>query len=221
MKGGQVMKKEYIFFDFDGTLVDTSEGIYAALEVAYEKMNLPPISATDKRKYIGPPLEASFMAYANMNESEADEATVYFRAFYKEKGVKMHRVYDGVIDTLKELKQRGKKLIIATSKPQPLAESILKWNDFYQLFDVISGATFDGTRSTKEQVLNHALSFLGDIDLSSCVLVGDSKSDALGAKKVKMDCIGALYGFGTKNELEENGVICTIEKPQDLLNIID
>ncbi len=215
------MKKQYIFFDFDGTLVDTSEGIYHALDYAAKMMNLPTFSMEEKRKYIGPPLETSFMNFAKLSKDDADKATYHFRVFYKKQGVKMHRVYDGVIDTLKAFKDKGKKLIIATSKPQPLAESILKWNDFYDLFDVISGATFDGTRSTKEQVLNHAISLLGDINLKECVLIGDSKSDAIGAKKVDMECIGVLYGFGTKDELEENGVKYTVTKAKDLLKIID
>ena len=215
------MQKQYIFFDFDGTLVDTSEGIYHALDYAFEKMGLPLLSLPEKRKYIGPPLEASFMTFNGMSDTDADKATAFFREFYKEQGVKMHRVYDGVIDMLKAFKQRGKKLVIATSKPEPMAIYVMQVNGFLDLFDVVSGATFDGVRRTKEDVLKHAINLLKPTNLEECVLIGDSKSDAIGANFMGMDCVGVLYGFGTQEELEQNGVVSVVDTPEDLLKIID
>ena len=215
------MKKQYIFFDFDGTLVDTSEGIFYSLAYALECMGETAMSEQDMRRFIGPPLEWSFVTYNNMSKQDADKATEHFRKVYKIDGVNMHKVYDGVIETLKELKSRGKKLIIATSKPEPLAVQIMKDNGFYDYFDVISGATFDGKRSTKEQVLNYALSLAKPDSLSDCVLVGDSKSDAVGANAVGMDFVGVLYGFGARKDLKIDNTKALIEKLTDLLKIID
>ena len=215
------MKKQYIFFYFDGTLVDTSEGIFYSLAYALECMGEPAMSNQDMRKFIGPPLEWSFATYNNMSKQDAAKATEHFRKVYKIDGVNMHKVYDGVIETLKELKSRGKKLIIATSKPEPLAVKIMKDNGFYDCFDVISGATFDGVRSTKEQVLNYAINLAKPESLCDCVLVGDSKSDAVGANVVGMDFIGVLYGFGTTNDLQIDNTKALVEKFTDLLKIID
>lgn len=215
------MEKQYIFFDFDGTLVDTSEGIFYSLAYAFECMGEPEMCEKDMRRFIGPPLEQSFITYNNMSEEDAAKATEYFRKVYKTNGVNMHKVYEGVVETLKTLKSRGKILIIATSKPEPLATKIMKDNGFYDYFDVVSGATFDGKRSTKEQVLNHAISIAKPDSLDNCVLVGDSKSDALGAQREGMDFVGVLYGFGVEKELETDKTKALIVKLTDLLKIID
>lgn len=215
------MQKQYIFFDFDGTLVDTSEGIFYALAYAFECMGEPKMSVKDMRRFIGPPLEQSFVTYNNMTEEESIQATEHFRKVYKTDGVYMHKVYDGVIETLKALKSRGKTLVIATSKPESLAVQIMKENGFYDYFDVISGATLDGVRSTKQQVLNYAINLAKPDSLDNCVLVGDSKSDAVGANQVGMDFVGVLYGFGTEQELQIENTKALIEKLTDLLKIID
>lgn len=215
------MQKKYIFFDFDGTLVDTSAGIFDSLIFAFEKMGEPILSESDMRKYIGPPLEWSFMTYNNMNEQSAAETTKFFRINYKEKGVLMHSLYEGIREMLEILKKKGKILAVATSKPEHFAVKILKEYNLYDYFDVVSGATLDGSRSSKNEVLSHAVSLVNPENLSDCVLVGDTDNDVVGALQVGIDCIGILYGFGTKEKLEKAGATVTLETPADVANIID
>lgn len=215
------MKKEYIFFDFDGTLVDTSSGIFHSLNYMFEKMNCKILNESEMRKYIGPPLDWSFMTYNNMSESEAALATKLFRDDYQANGVFMHKIYDSVEEMLKSLKKKGKVIALATSKPEAHAEKIMKSYNIYEYFDVVSGATFDGSRSCKKDVLQYAVDKIGLKDLGSCVLVGDTKNDVVGAKEVGMDCIGVLYGFGAKEELEAAGTIATAATPMDVADLID
>ena len=213
------MQKDYIFFDFDGTLVDTSTGIFDSIKYAFLKMGEPIPSQEELRKYIGPPLEWSFSNFNNMNEKDALETTRLFRENYREKGVKMHTLYDGVAKMLESLSENGKFLAVATSKPEHFAVQILKEYDLYKYFKVISGATFDGTRSTKKDVLLHAVNLANVDSLQNCVLIGDTKNDVVGANEVGMDCVGILYGFGTDEELKSAGAIETVNTPQDIVSL--
>ena len=88
-------------------------------------------------------------------------------------------------------------------------------------FDVISGATFDGTRSSKREVLNHAIELCKPDDLEKCVLVGDTENDVIGAKQVGIDCVGVLYGFGSDEQLKGAGAVKTVATPQDVVNLFD
>lgn len=215
------MRKKYIFFDFDGTLVDTSAGIFDSLKYAFEKMGEPILSEEEMRKYIGPPLEWSFENFNNMNERQVAETTEHFRVNYKDKGVKMHSLYKGIPDMLCKLKNQGKILAIATSKPEDFAVKILKDYDLYKYFDVISGATFDGARSSKKQVLLHALELCKPSDLADCVLIGDTENDVVGAKQVGIDCVGVLYGFCDEQRLKKAGAVCTVATPYEIADLFD
>ncbi len=215
------MQKDFIFFDFDGTLVDTSAGIFDSLTYAFKHMGEPLLSEADMRKYIGPPLEWSFMTYNNMDEQTAAETTKQFRVNYKTKGVEMHSLYGGIKEMLENLKKKGKFLAVATSKPEHFAVKILKDYNLYEYFEVVSGATLDGSRSTKKQVLLHAIKQSNPDSLENCVLVGDTKNDVVGAKEVGIDCVGILYGFGTDEELKAAGAVKTVATPQDVVDLID
>lgn len=215
------MQKKYIFFDFDGTLVDTSSGIYGALETAFKALNQPILDEKAMRKYIGPPLEYSFSQFNKLNEDDTAKAVQAFRENYKTEGVYKHKLYEKIEELLKALKDNGKILAVATSKPEKFAKMIIESYKLTKYFTVISGATLDGTRSSKQQVLKYAVDSLKLTDLSECVLIGDTKNDVIGATQVGMDCIGVLYGFGLKKELEDAGAKATAETPLDVLKIIE
>ena len=215
------MKKKYVFFDFDGTLVNTSKGIFHSLEYAFSKMGEPILDEEQMRKYIGPPLDWSFMTYNNMSQEDAKITTEHFRDDYRETGGMMHEVYSGVKEMLKNLKEKGKILAVATSKPEVHAIKIMKKQGLFEYFDVISGATFDDKRKSKKDVLLHAIDLAKPSDMADCVLVGDTKSDAHGAVEVGMDCIGILYGFGSEKELLDAGATLVVGTPSEVVDIIE
>lgn len=215
------MKKDYIFFDFDGTLVDTSSGIFDSLNYSFEKMGEPILSESDMRKYIGPPLLWSFMNYNNMDDARANETVDHFHVNYRARGVNMHSLYNGVEEMLCALHKKGKIIVLATSKPEDFAVKILKDYDLYKYFDFISGATFDGKRSSKKEVLIHALELCKPDDLGKCVLVGDTENDAVGARQVGIDCVGVLYGFGKDEQLKKAGAVKTVASAMDVVNLFD
>lgn len=215
------MNKEYIFFDLDGTLVDSSKGIFFSLDRTFKKMGLPPMSDEKKCRYIGPPLEKSFTVFNDMTKEKAAEAVKIFRKYYGEEGTYLHRLYDGMESALKALKKKGKILAVATSKPEKYAKIIIEGYKLDKYFDVISGAEDDGPLGSKEYVLRNAINRLNIEDYDRCVLVGDTVNDVIGANQVGIDCIGVLYGFGEEKDLLESGAVDIAELPEDIVRIID
>jgi phosphoglycolate phosphatase len=120
-------------------------------------------------------------------------------------------VYPGMEELLKKLKERGKTLIVATSKAQVFAEPIIEKSGLQPYFDFVAGCEVDGTRARKSEVINYALSSVGVADYSSAVMVGDTRFDILGAKEAGVANIGVLFGFGSREEFEAAGADCIAE----------
>ena len=117
---------KYILLDLDGTLTDPAIGITNGVMYALEKFGIKVADRKQLYCFIGPPLIDAFMNYFGLSKEEAKQAVEYYREFYRVTGIYENRVYDGVFETLKALKTNGKTLILATSKPEPFAEIILK-----------------------------------------------------------------------------------------------
>ena len=143
---------KYIFFDLDGTLTDPKEGIVNSFLYALDKMNIKVSEKTKLQEFIGPPLTDTFSQYYHLNETDTDKAVKFYREYFSVKGLFENIVYNGIKDVLKCLKERGKTLVIATSKPEKFTIEILKHFDLYEYFTFISGATLDHKRSEKKDI---------------------------------------------------------------------
>ena len=160
------------------------------------------------------------MEFHGFDRDMAEEATKIYRAYHDEKGIYQNELYEGMENLLTRLKEAGKYLIVATSKPEELAIRVLKNFHLEHYFDDICGATFDETRSTKGAVIRYALEKNEIKDLSKVVMVGDRKYDILGAKELGISSIGVLYGFGSEEELKEAGadrIATTVEDVYDTI----
>ncbi len=209
-----------ILFDLDGTLTDPSVGITNSVAYALEKFR---ITVEDKKilyKFIGPPLVESFSKYYGFSNEDAEKATAYYRETFSVKGLYENEVYLGVIELLKTLKSKGKRLILATSKPEKFANEIMRYFDLTKYFDYICGATFDSTRNTKDAVIEYALKEANITDKSKTVMIGDRHHDIDGAKTNGLDSIGVLYGFGSIEELTEAGATYIAESVEDILKYV-
>ncbi len=208
------------FFDLDGTITDSAPGIINSVVYALKKYG---IEETDYRKlcrFIGPPLTVSFQEYYGFSREQSLEAVVYYREYYTDKGIFENSVYDGFEDAAKKLKQAGKKLIVATSKPEPFARKIIDYFSLTSYFDYIAGMELDGGRGTKTEVILYALEKCMIQDRSRVLMVGDREHDVLGAKEAGIDCLGVLYGFGTCEELKTAGASYIIETIDEILDFI-
>ena len=211
---------KYILFDLDGTLTNPELGITNCVMYALEKFG---IKENDRKKlhpFIGPPLTYSFQNFYGLSEEESKQAVAFYRERFSVKGLYENEVYVGVPEMLQNLKAQGKKLIIATSKPEEYTIKILKYFDLYKYFDFVAGATMDGSRGEKADIITYALESYNIEDKSQAVMVGDRKYDILGAKENGLDSIGVLYGFGDYEELTNAGATYIAETVEDILRYV-
>lgn len=211
---------EYIIFDLDGTLTNPEIGITNCVMYALDKFG---IKENDRKKlhpFIGPPLTYSFQNFYGLSEEESKQAVAFYRERFSVKGLYENEVYAGVPELLQILKEQGKKLIIATSKPEEYTIKILKHFDLYQYFDFVAGATMDGSRGEKSEIITYALQNINIEDKSQAVMVGDRKYDVLGAQENGLDSIGVLFGFGDLEELTKAGATYIAETVEDILKYV-
>lgn len=201
------MGYQYLLFDLDGTIVESGPGIINAVSYALDKMGKEVTDREGLKKFIGPPLTDSMKTYYGMTDEEAIQAVVYYREYYAEKGIFESSVYEGFLDMAARLKEAGKTLAIATSKPEKYAKQIAEKFEFTEFFEGIYGASMDGKLVKKEDVIHYALESLGveGSDYAKVLMIGDRKYDILGAKANGLKSIGVLYGYGSRTELENAG----------------
>ena len=201
------MKKyDIILFDLDGTLTDPGEGITNSVAYALEKYGIEVENKKDLLKFIGPPLYDSFRMYYGFSEEKSREAIAFYREYYSVKGIYECKLYDGIPELLMSLKNAGKTVILATSKPDFFAEKVLEHYGIIKYFDFVGGASADEkTRGTKEAVIAYIFEEMKIQKRENVVMIGDRHYDVNGAKEFSIDSIGVLFGFGDREELEAAG----------------
>ena len=211
---------KYVFFDLDGTLTDSGPGIINSAIYALGKFG---ITITDRKQlfpFIGPPLADSFRDLFGIPEDQIPLAINYYREDYNVKGIYENEPYEGIREVLEELHSKGLKLVIATSKPDYLAQIVLDHFDLSKYFTYVSGAVKD-VRISKTEVIQHALEANNIKNLDDVIMVGDRKYDVIGAKNCSLKCIAVLYGgYSTKEEFEEIRPDFLIEKPYEIIDIV-
>lgn len=194
-------------FDLDGTLTDPMLGITRSVQYALKSYG---IQETDLRAlcpFIGPPLKDSFMKYYGFSEEKALEAIGRYREYFAGKGIFENQVYEGIPEMLGKLKDKGKRLLVATSKPEEFAVRILEHFHLEPYFDWVCGASMDEKRVRKGEIIAYALEKAGIEDAAMAVMVGDREHDVAGARENHMDCIGVLFGYGSREELLSAGAV--------------
>ncbi len=194
------MKYNYLFFDLDGTLTDSGNGILSSYKSTLDKYGID-YSTLDLTKYIGPPIAEGFYELISPDKAVVDEAVEYFRNdFAPYKMLSENALYDGITDMLKNVTAAGCKVYLATAKPEQNAVKILEYFNIIEYFDGVFGVLLDNTRGTKAEVLSAAIKEAG-CSLESAVMIGDRKHDLLAAAELGVAGIGVLYGYGSHEEL--------------------
>lgn len=209
-----------ILFDLDGTLTDPGEGITNSVAYSLHRFGIEVEDRTELYKFIGPPLYESYMKFYGFDEPTALRAVDAYREYYAPKGIFENRVYDGIPELLAQLKAAGRTLLVATSKPEGFARQILEHYGLAPYFRFIAGSTMDGSRITKGDVIRYALECSGIPNDGSLLMVGDREHDVLGAAESGIPCIGVLFGYGSRNELERAGARYIAASVADISRII-
>lgn len=199
------MKYRYLLFDLDGTLVDTTEGVFKSAQFALSHFGIE-VELNKLMPFFGPPLKYSFMNLYKLSESEADEAIRIYLERYEKKGFDESKVFYEIPELLRNLKNAGYIIGVATSKFEGHAVEMLKKHNIAHFFDYITGANIDETISKKHEVIEESLRRFGISDSRKNVLmIGDMKYDIEGAKKAGIDSFGIYTGTAQKNEHEQAG----------------
>jgi len=211
-----------VFFDLDGTLTESAPGITGSIAYVLDNWGIPYRDLDELHVFVGPPLHEAIKNYYSFTDDKATQFVKEFRAYYSDKGMFISSVYPGVVELLEKIKASGRKIMLATSKPEEMAIRILEHFELSKYFDEIAGATFDNSRVNKDDVIKYLLDKLPeeDRDVTKIVMVGDRKHDVLGARAVGMDCIGALFGYGSREELEGAGAKYIAETALDIYEFI-
>ena len=209
-----------IIFDLDGTLADTSEGIYNCIRYTQAKMGLPLISDEQMRSHIGPPMHESYERNFHLSGSDLEKAVSFHKEYALTKGLFEASLYEGIPQLLSQLKQRGYKLAVATLKFEETAQKMLTFLNIAHFFDVICGALSE-VKLTKSQLLAKCIQLCHSTKETS-LLVGDSSYDALGAQEAGIDFLGVTYGFGftNKQEVDEFPNVGCAESVGDICKIL-
>ena len=210
------MKYQTILFDLDGTLTDPGEGITRSVAYALESFGIHVPDRKVLYPFIGPPLLDSFMEFYGFSQEKARQAIEKYREYFGRQGIFENELYPGVPEALEQLKKAGARLVLATNKPEPYAKEILDHFHLMGYFDFLSGSQLDGTRSRKGEVIAHALHHCGKGPAEKALMVGDRKHDVQGALENHIPCAGVLYGYGSREELEQAGAQWIVEKPAHL-----
>ena len=210
------MRYNTILIDLDGTLTDSKIGITKSVQHALGKMGIIENDLDKLEKFIGPPLVDSFMEYCNFDEKQASVAISYYREYYSVTGIYENTMYSGIEKLLELLKNQGKNIVLATSKPTVFAEIILKHFDVYSYFSLVVGSNLDGTRGTKGQVIKYILDNIKE-NSKNIIMIGDRKHDIIGADENNIDSIGVTYGYGSKEEMAYMKPTYVVNSVQELI----
>ncbi|MCI5668420.1 MAG: HAD hydrolase-like protein [Oscillospiraceae bacterium] len=189
------MKYDLVIFDFDGTLADTSLGIFNSIRHASAALGLPEIPQTQMRSFIGPPLSSAYISNFGLSGEVLETAMRLHKEYGVAHGYKELEFYNGIFSLLEYLKKAGVQTAIATLKVQPTLNKIVEEFDCSKYFDICKGADL-GAPMTKAEMLRFCISQAGNIPDTKAVLVGDSIFDAEGAQEAGIDFIAVTYGFG-------------------------
>ncbi len=208
---------QYILFDLDGTLTDPKIGITSCVQYALHKLGIEEPDLDELEPFIGPPLTDSFREFYGFDDETVQQAVIYYRERFSTVGLFENDIYPGIAQMLERLKQAGRRLAVASSKPTVFVKQILEHFEILSYFDVVVGSELDGTRAKKEEVVEEALrQLLCDGNGHDIVMVGDRKFDVEGAKAYGIDSIGVAYGYAACGELEEAGADVIVDTVEEL-----
>ena len=207
-----------ILFDLDGTLTDSGEGIINCAVFALEHFGLPIPNREQLRVFVGPPLRDTFYKFG-VPKDRLDEAVAVYRSRYIPIGKYENHPYPGIENLLENLRANGHKLYVATSKPESMSIDILTKFGLAGFFEIIAGATMDGSRDEKSQVIGYLLERIGEIE--DAVMVGDTAFDVIGAAAHNIPTIGVSWGYGEITDMEKAGAKAVAHTMDELFRLLN
>jgi len=214
--GGTALKYDVILFDLDGTLTESEPGIVNSVKYALEKMGVYGTSDDLLRSFIGPPLFESFVRVGMFNEADAHKAVDLYRERFDKVGWKENSVYTGIPAILRALKKQGAYIAVATAKPDIYSRRIIEYFGMAPYIDRLEAISLQEHHADKGEIVRRAL----PEKFRRACMIGDRATDIIGANENGIDGIGALYGYGSREELEDAGACVIAETVEQLREIL-
>ena len=210
-----------VVFDLDGTLLDTSEGIFSAVKYTINKFGLESLDVDTMKTFIGPPIQDSFKRVFGFEDKVISEMAATFRNRYKGENLLLAKPYDGIYEVFEYLNSVGIKSAIATYKREDYAIRLLKHFHFDRYTDLIYGSDFEG-KLKKKDIIELALKKACVDDYSKALMIGDSDNDSIGATSIGIKFLGVTYGFGfkTKEDVYQFNSIGVADNTKEIIEII-
>ena len=206
-----------LLLDLDGTLTDNYAGISRSILHALAQLGAGAASAVELKRCVGPPLRHSFARLLNTEDPILiEQALAHYRERYATEGWRENEVYSGIDAALAALDARGHRLLLCTSKPQVYAERIVAHFGLARHLDAVYGAELGGRLDDKAELMA-ALLAAEQLEPARCVMIGDRAQDMRAAKAHRVDALGVLWGYGSREELVSAGARALIGAPEELL----
>ena len=205
-----------VVFDLDGTLFDAEEGIVSSVVKAMKEMGLEIPQGAQLRQVVGPPLRYSFHDLLNVPSERLDEAADRYAHIFRSEGMYRYSVYPGIRTMLRVLKENGIYVALASSKPRDLCEHILRHYGLRHFFDRVIGETDSHAKLGKPEMIRRAL----PEHYWRAAMVGDRLYDMEGAKAAGVDGVGAVYGCGSVEELQNAGATLLVSDADELRELL-
>lgn len=205
-----------VVFDLDGTLFDAEEGIVSSVVKAMKEMGLEIPQGAQLRQVVGPPLRYSFHDLLNVPSERLDEAADRYAYIFRSEGMYRYSVYPGIRTMLRVLKENGIYVALASSKPRDLCEHILRHYGLRHFFDRVIGETDSHAKLGKPEMIRRAL----PEHYERAAMVGDRLYDMEGAKAAGVDGVGAVYGCGSVEELQNAGATLLVNDADELRELL-
>ena len=215
-----IQAKQYraVIFDLDGTLLNTSRGVFSSVLYMAEKMGYPKPEPEVLRTFIGPPIRDSVKRVWGVDDDAAVRAHRFFQEAYIGGDALKTDQYPGMTDLLRALRNRGIRIGVATLKPDEQARRVLGYTGIAPFIDHVCGTDITGMGS-KESRIRDCLETFG-IPAEESVEIGDTLYDAEGAHAAGADFLAVLYGFGpdTVEEWESAGPVFCAKDTDEIRN---
>lgn len=222
-----IENKTTLFFDLDGTLVDSVPDLATSLNATLKDLDRVTFEEDTIRQWIGNGarvlvergLSSSVSVDPMLDKETVDGALSLFLKHYSKNVCDQTTLYSHVETTLYALKQRGYSLNIITNKPNEFIKPILSKLGIKHLFSTYLGGDSLPEKKPSPQPLLHGARTL-KVPIEKCVMIGDSKNDLVAANAANMDSIGVTYGYHQGEDVRSFGPVYAFDKFDDLLSVL-